>query len=62
MSTGSAWKVSDGSACRPASYIRVARFFLTQYTKKGKKHTKDPKKLPKIHKVYQMAVIYFKWA
>jgi hypothetical protein len=41
-------------------FTKVARFFSTQYTKMG---AYIPKclKLPKGHKMYQMAVIYSKW-
>jgi hypothetical protein len=36
--------------------IRVARFFLVQYTKMGVKYTKLPQNIPDIHRIYQMAV------
>jgi hypothetical protein len=40
---------------------RIARFFLKQCTKTEKIYQTD-KKLPHDHKIYQMALIYSKWA
>jgi hypothetical protein len=46
--------------CWKVSY-RIARFFLTQYTKTGQYIPLMPLNYPKDIKMYQMAVIYFKW-
>jgi hypothetical protein len=40
---------------------RVARFFSIQNTKTAGKHTKRPQKLLIGNKIYQMALMCFKW-
>jgi hypothetical protein len=44
--------------CKSMSWRRVARFFLTQFTKRGEKYTKWPQNVPNGHVSYQIAVKY----
>jgi hypothetical protein len=39
---------------------RVARVFLVQHIKKGKKYTKSPQNIPNAHNIYQMSLKYTK--
>jgi hypothetical protein len=53
--------VSIPSSCVIKIGNRVARVFLTQYTKKGGKRYQIATKLHNGQTIYQMAVVYSKW-